>query len=219
MAEADLGKVKLTDAELSEKIIEVNGGVKLGKDADGNPGYVVKDDETGADTVIPFSSGGGSAGELPIESFICFAGTEIVCTGGSSSYCKISHLFDAPIEISKMNQIKTISNMNWMSISSYDTSGLVRRAAIFLYVEDDSGGIKRIQNTSEYLTQSTNTATINLTGKEIIIPLSLIVNYKNLLGIGCEFYQHPGSGSAKWFKSRLGNDGAPNASMMKCVIS
>lgn len=60
-AEADLGKVRLTDAELTEKIIGVNGGVRLGKDADGNPGYVVTDAETGADTVIPFSKGGGGS--------------------------------------------------------------------------------------------------------------------------------------------------------------
>lgn len=53
-AEVDLGKVRLTDAELTEKIVEVNGGVRFGKDADGNPGYVVADAETGADTVIPF---------------------------------------------------------------------------------------------------------------------------------------------------------------------
>ena len=41
MAQADLGKVRLTDAELSEKIIQVNGGIRFGKDAEGKPGYVV----------------------------------------------------------------------------------------------------------------------------------------------------------------------------------
>lgn len=54
MAEADLGKVRLTDEELEEKIVGVNGGVRLGKDAEGNPGYVVVDAETGAVTVLPF---------------------------------------------------------------------------------------------------------------------------------------------------------------------
>ena len=33
MAQIDLGKIKLTDEELSEKIIQTNGGVRLGKDA------------------------------------------------------------------------------------------------------------------------------------------------------------------------------------------
>lgn len=59
MSEVDLGKVKMTDAEILELILQQNGGVKLGKDADGNPGYVVTDAETGADTVIPFNSGAG----------------------------------------------------------------------------------------------------------------------------------------------------------------
>lgn len=53
MPELDLGKVKMTDEELSEKILEVNGGIRFGKDADGNPGIIVTD-ETGADTVNPF---------------------------------------------------------------------------------------------------------------------------------------------------------------------
>lgn len=53
MPELDLGKVKMTDAELEEKIIEVNGGIRLGKDADGNPG-IIATDENGADTVTPF---------------------------------------------------------------------------------------------------------------------------------------------------------------------
>lgn len=52
MPELDLGKVKMTDAELTEKIVEVNGGIRLGKDADGNPGIIITDD--GADTVLPF---------------------------------------------------------------------------------------------------------------------------------------------------------------------
>ncbi|WP_286080615.1 hypothetical protein [Parablautia intestinalis] len=60
MVEVDLGKVMLTEGELLEKIIQANGGVKLGKDADGNAGYVVTDAVTGADTVIPFKLGGGS---------------------------------------------------------------------------------------------------------------------------------------------------------------
>ncbi|MBP3920462.1 MAG: hypothetical protein J6D28_02740 [Bacilli bacterium] len=58
MAEVDLGKVRMTNYELQEFILQTNGGVKLGKDSEGNPGYIVTDPETGADTVIPFSSGG-----------------------------------------------------------------------------------------------------------------------------------------------------------------
>ena len=59
MAELDLGKVKMTDAELMGKILTVNGGVRFGKDADGKPGFIETDAETGEETVIPFGSGGG----------------------------------------------------------------------------------------------------------------------------------------------------------------
>lgn len=67
MAELDLGKVTKTDDEINALISAYNGGVKLGKDSDGNPGYVVTDPETGADTVIPFSSGGGGGSLSEIE--------------------------------------------------------------------------------------------------------------------------------------------------------
>ncbi len=70
MAQTDLGKVRLTDEELSEKITQVNGGVRFGKDADGKPGYVVTDAETGADTVIPFSSGGGGIGSIEVLTYV-----------------------------------------------------------------------------------------------------------------------------------------------------
>lgn len=59
MSEVDLGPVKMTDAELMNFILQFNGGVRLGKDENGNAGYIATDEETGADTVIPFSSGGG----------------------------------------------------------------------------------------------------------------------------------------------------------------
>lgn len=53
MAESDLGKVRMTEAELMEKILLANGGIRFGKDADGNPG-IIETDETGADAVNPF---------------------------------------------------------------------------------------------------------------------------------------------------------------------
>lgn len=67
MSEVDLGQVKMTDAELMNFILQFNGGVRLGKDENGNAGYIATDEETGADTVIPFSSGGsGGFSEMEI---------------------------------------------------------------------------------------------------------------------------------------------------------
>ena len=64
MAELDLGKVTKTDDEINSLISIYNGGVRFGKDSDGKPGYIVADPDTGADTVIPFSSGGSGGGSL-----------------------------------------------------------------------------------------------------------------------------------------------------------
>jgi len=45
---------------LETLILKQTGGVKFGKDADGNPGYYKYDESAGADTLVPFSSGGMS---------------------------------------------------------------------------------------------------------------------------------------------------------------
>lgn len=67
MAELDLGRVTKTDSEINALISAYNGGVRFGKDSDGKPGYIVADPDTGADTVIPFSSGGGGGSLSEIE--------------------------------------------------------------------------------------------------------------------------------------------------------
>lgn len=67
MTELDLGKVTKTDDEINSLISIYNGGVRFGKDSDGKPGYIVADPDTGADTVIPFSSGGGGGSLSEIE--------------------------------------------------------------------------------------------------------------------------------------------------------
>lgn len=70
MSEVDLGQVKMTDAELMDFILQFNGGVRLGKDAEGKAGYITTDEETGADTVVPFSNGvGGSIQEIDVLYF------------------------------------------------------------------------------------------------------------------------------------------------------
>lgn len=58
MADIDLGKVTMTEEEVQQIIDKRNEGVRLGKDADGNPGYYKFDESAGADTLIPFSLGG-----------------------------------------------------------------------------------------------------------------------------------------------------------------
>jgi hypothetical protein len=59
MAQIDLGKVKMTDEEIQMIVSNYLGGVKIGKDAEGNPGYYKYDESVGADTFVPFKNSGG----------------------------------------------------------------------------------------------------------------------------------------------------------------
>lgn len=217
MAQMDLGKVKMTDAELSEKIIQINGGVRLGKDADGKPGYVVTDAETGADTVIPFSSG-GTGGGFPIEGAISFAGTVIHSLGNAVNQY-ISAFFEEPVEISGIKEIKTVTDINsWYRISSAYTSNLSRQMYICLYFQDSEGNISQRQHGTAILNVSGTTNGV-VADKEIIIPLSEISIYEKLAGIGCRLYQYGGNSNAYWFQSQIGNVNLPGSAKMKYFIS
>ena len=119
MAQADLGKVRLTDAELSEKIIQVNGGIRFGKDAEGKPGYVVTDAETGADAVIPFKCGGSSGIILPYIVNLDFGGTYIhFVNNGSSPIAGTKYILPELIKITDIKNIKvTITETSLYNIS------------------------------------------------------------------------------------------------------
>lgn len=81
MADIDLGKVTMTEEEVQQIIDKRNEGVRLGKDADGNPGYYKFDESAGADTLIPFSLG-GAGGITGIKKIGQLGGT---VNGGTSS--------------------------------------------------------------------------------------------------------------------------------------
>lgn len=67
MAEINLGKVKMTEAEMQDFVRKCNGGFQFGTDENGNDGYFKYDEEAGADTFVPFKKG-GSAGTGAIAS-------------------------------------------------------------------------------------------------------------------------------------------------------
>lgn len=52
----EVPKEYITTSDLQNSYL---GGIKLGKDENGNPGYFKYDEEAGADTLVPFSVGGG----------------------------------------------------------------------------------------------------------------------------------------------------------------
>ncbi|MCM1057738.1 MAG: hypothetical protein NC517_09035 [Firmicutes bacterium] len=73
-SEVNLGKVGLSEAEIEEMKQDITkqlGGVRLGYNEEGKPGYYTTD-ETGADTVIPFSSNMGG-GKLYFDTLIMTA--------------------------------------------------------------------------------------------------------------------------------------------------
>ncbi len=102
MAEIDLGQVRMTDEELTDFILQLNGGIRLGRDANGQAGYV-STDETGTDVVIPFSTGGSSlSGGVEL--------LETVATTGTAEYTK---------DIKLNNDYKAIL----VVMTAYTTSG------------------------------------------------------------------------------------------------
>lgn len=214
MAQADLGKVRLTDAELSEKIVQVNGGVRFGKDADGKPGYVVTDAETGADTVIPFSKGGG--GGLP-SGTISFGGSVIHAVGGGANYS--FHDFFEPIELSKITKIKTLSTIkNWSRLSSYSTNGLTRRLYISMILVKNNG--VNMEVSAGIIMESNLTTTMSVVNKENVIDLEgYKENFMGLSGVGIHIYQYPGgTTSTYYFRSQIGNDAFPYDSCVKYEV-
>lgn len=212
MAQIDLGKIKLTDEELSEKIIQTNGGVRLGKDADGKPGYVVTDAETGADTVVPFSSGGGGVDSLPIHGVICFAGTEVQ-SFQSGSRNNFVHIFERPIKISKITTIKTITSMqHWSTISYSHTAGIVKRCYSIACVKKTDGTYAYV---TTVIANSTGAALNNI---ETEIPLSSIASYEELIGIGIQLYATSNNGSGSII-TRIGYEYKPLENVMEYVIN
>lgn len=217
MAQVDLGKVRLTDVELSEKIIQTNGGVRFGKDADGNPGYVVTDADTGADTVIPFKSGG--SGGLPITGEICFANTQVYTLGGGDSTYQFD-LFNEPIEISKITSIDIELSIEWHRVASYTTSGLLKTMYFSALAVNAIGGYVNHVINSNYLVTASGNTNIEETNKKINISLDFLSKYKYLIGVGCNFYVYGGgNGSSYWLKTCLGSYTYPYKSKMDYVIS
>lgn len=216
MADIRIGKVRDTVEEMEERILQVNGGVRLGKDADGNPGYVVTDAETGADTVVPFSSSGKNG--LPIKGTICFAGTGLNCVDGTANQY-ICNLFDVPLEISKVKEIKTITNIiNWYRINSGYTANLSRNMYIYLLAESSDGRI--LMYNSRAIISLSGTGTINVSQEEFIFPIDTVSDCKYILGIGCRFSQYGGGSNLNYyFKSQIGSNTEPDKAKMEYIIS
>lgn len=214
MAQADLGKVRLTDTELSEKIIQINGGVRLGKDVDGKPGYVVTDAETGADTVIPFSSKSGGASGMPIESEIFLDGTWLSFSNGRTGTIYLTNLFKEKILISDIKEIKFITNLTrwyWLDRGNVGTaSQWIRRLYPYLLVENEEG--KNRMNYDAVINKD-GFADISVLDREDILPLQKISSYNYLIGYGGYFWAtgpKSGTTSSLWGNALFCSSYMPN---------
>lgn len=218
MAQTDLGKVRLTDAELSEKIIQVNGGVKFGKNADGKPGYVVKDAETGADTVIPFNSGGSSGG-FPIDGSICFAGIKLNAFQGNTINSYLYDVFEE-VELSKINALKmTINILSWTVSMAYNTSEYREVYPVFYGI--NHSGVKAIYHYNEYFGRGTGKSNLGLKNveKNINIP-TLSQQFTSLLGVGLRFVVYPGGSSTSYYAATaIADQNSLDNAKMEYVIS
>lgn len=217
MAQADLGKVKLTDEELSEKVIQTNGGVRLGRDADGKPGYVVTDAETGADTVIPFNNG-SSGGGMPSGN-INFAGMKLNAVQGGTVQSYLYNVFEET-ELSKVKELKLIMNIiNWTVTSSYNSSEYREVYPVFYGI--NNSGAKTIYHYNEYFGRGTGKTSLTLRNveKEISIPV-LSQQFKSLLGVGLRFVVYPGGSSSGYYsKTEIANQNSLDNAKMEYIIS
>ena len=80
--EVNLGKVRLTEEEMRALVERHTGGVRLGKDEEGNYGYYKYDEEAGADTLVPFKAGGAGSVKLRQYGAATQTGTSFASAGG-----------------------------------------------------------------------------------------------------------------------------------------
>jgi len=155
-AEANLGRVRVTEDEIKKIKDEVSsalGGLKFGYTEDGKPGYVVTD-EAGADTVVPFSSGGG--GKLSFATFELAYGMMIY--SGHYSYLQINASEYKKISYSGGAVHAAVTNATYTRIGYFK---------IFGYKDDGTQVLLFSKSTGS--TKATNGITVNLDATEIDI--------------------------------------------------
>lgn len=160
MAELNLGKVRMTEAEIQELVKTYNGGMRLGTDENGNDGYYKYDEEEGADTFTPFKKS-GSAGEgavlSPYIHTVKYTGS-ICRTVASTLYSYF------PIKKVKGLILKTMS----LKIREY-TSGANYGYIYFRIYGVKDGNIKEIKS---YSVSSSGTSDKSVIKKDEVIDLT-----------------------------------------------
>ena len=145
MAQTDLGKVKMTDEEIQMIVSNYLGGVKIGKDAEGNPGYYKYDESVGADTFVPFKNSGGIS-EFVVP-FLPFNFAYTYRSSSTSDFLRLNNNFHRFKKIKIEGRIGgrlTTSSASDRTISIYfyyyeknedGTKGAVRKGTVIGFTE------------------------------------------------------------------------------------
>lgn len=160
MAELNLGKVRMTEAEIQELVKNYNGGMRLGTDENGNDGYYKYDEEEGADTFTPFKKSGGAgdgAVSSPYIHMVKFTGT-LCNTVASTLYSYF------PIKKVKGLTLKTMS----LKIRDYTSSASHGYMYFEIYGVKD-GSVKRI---TSYSASASGTSDKSVTKTDEVINLT-----------------------------------------------
>ncbi len=122
--------VSESGVSLETLIFRQTGGVKFGKDADGNPGYYKYDESAGADTLVPFSSGG-----MPAE--IVFPG---VISFGESNGSATYSFFYLNDQTFKFKKIRITGSVRGRATSSGKATSVTLNFAYYKKNEDGTRG-------------------------------------------------------------------------------
>ena len=159
MAEANLGKVMMTEAEMQDFVRKCNGGLKLGTDENGNDGYYKFDEEAGADTFVPFKKG-GSAGTgavaSPYTHEVKFAGSHCsTITTNLYSYFPVKNVTKLILKTLTLRAEKLTSTASSSTIY------------FEIYGKKKDGTVSAIKSYSVYTTSNTSYASTTAAEVEI----------------------------------------------------
>ncbi|MCM1193329.1 MAG: hypothetical protein NC123_16485 [Butyrivibrio sp.] len=179
-SELNLGKVGLSEAEIEEikqDITKQLGGVRLGYNEEGKPGYYMKD-ETGADTVFPFSSGAGG-GKLYFDTLTMVA---FSFSGSPMAYGQNTSIRLDTAQYKKM----TMSGGNITARAFSGTSKVKTKVEISGYKEGETTPEGLFSKETGQTSSSTTWVSVNIDETEINIEdySEIIIVFIVLSGFG-----------------------------------
>lgn len=155
--EVNLGKVRLTEEEMRALVENHTGGVRLGKDEEGNYGYYKYDEEAGADTLVPFKAGGAGSVKLRQYGAATQTGTSFASAGARIL-----------LHIQNPEKVKRIVANGSISAGNTSSTEGVKNIQLVLGGTQNTGGSKRVTLASvQTYNKNISTASTALENEEI----------------------------------------------------